>query len=233
MPPEAPRNWPATLTYLATPTHSPHLTSAQLAYLHAPPASSTAALPKVSLPFSAAHIAILPISSPLHPACSQSGLFAVRELAPDELVAVYLGLVHGDSDADMQTAKASDYDISLDRERGLAIDAASMGSEARFVNDYRGVPRGSSSQIDRHGHDKVNSKSIASVKGPNAEFRDVWVEYAGSDGRVLGERAMGIYVLGAGKSGKKKGGVKAGEEILVSYGKGFWEERRKEHEVDA
>lgn len=30
----------------------------------------------------------------------------------------------------------------------------------------------------------------------------------------------------AGKAGKRKAGIKAGEEILVSYGKGFWEARR-------
>lgn len=38
---------------------------------------------------------------------------------------------------------------------------------------------------------------------------------------------MGVWVLGGGK--KKKGvGIKKGEEILVSYGKGFWGERKAE-----
>lgn len=43
---------------------------------------------------------------------------------------------------------------------------------------------------------------------------------------------MGVWVLGGGK--KKKGvGIKKGEEILVSYGKGFWDERRAdEHEYE-
>lgn len=34
------------------------------------------------------------------------------------------------------------------------------------------------------------------------------------------ERRVGIFVLSAGKAGKRKGGIKAGEEVLVSYGKG-------------
>ena len=35
------------------------------------------------------------------------------------------------------------------------------------------------------------------------------------------ERRVGIFVLSAGKAGKRKGGIKPGEEILVSYGKGM------------
>ena len=52
----------------------------------------------------------------------------------------------------------------------------------------------------------------------NAEFRTVWCE-------KWGELCVGVWVLGGGK--KRKGvGIKKGEEILVSYGKGFWGERR-------
>lgn len=40
------------------------------------------------------------------------------------------------------------------------------------------------------------------------------------------ERRVGIFVLSAGKAGKRKQGVKAGEEILISYGKQFWESRK-------
>jgi nuclear pore complex protein Nup98-Nup96 len=54
----------------------------------------------------------------------------------------------------------------------------------------------------------------------NAEFRTVWCER-------WGEICVGVWVLGGGK--KKKGvGIKKGEEILVSYGKGFWGERKVE-----
>lgn len=79
-----------------------------------------------------------------------------------------------------------------------------MGNEARFVNDYRGI-RG---------------------EGPNAEFREVLF---GS-----GERGMGVWVMGTGKKGGKgKAGIKKGEEIVVSYGRGFWKARvDEEAEVD-
>ncbi|KAI9717391.1 MAG: hypothetical protein M1812_004743 [Candelaria pacifica] len=53
-------------------------------------------------------------------------------------------------------------------------------------------------------------------EGPNAEFRDTIVS---------GERRMSVYVLPEGKSGKGKKGIRKGEEICVSYGKGFWKGR--------
>lgn len=91
----------------------------------------------------------------------------------------------------------SDYDLSLDRELGIGIDADCMGNEARFINDYRGV-----------------------AERANAEFRECW------DGR-RGERGMGVWVLGEGKKASGKGkGVRKGQEILVSYGRGFWGARK-------
>jgi len=115
-------------------------------------------------------------------------------LVPDSFVLFYLGFVHGEADSD----PCSNYDLSLDRELGVGVDATKMGNEARFTNDYRGV----------------NSF------GPNAEFKEVWVH------RGIGryEKRMAVYVLPAGKSGKRAKGIGKGEEILVSYGKGFWRE---------
>lgn len=110
-------------------------------------------------------------------------------------------------DDDYDYAK-SDYDLWLDRDADLAVDAARMGNEARFVNDYRGVP-------GRGG------------KKANAEFRVVW------DPRRTGERCMAVFVLPAGKRAKGKArvvGIACGEEVLVSYGRGFWQGRREEAE---
>lgn len=76
-----------------------------------------------------------------------------------------------------------------------------MGNEARFVNDYRGVP---------------------GTGRPNAEFCEVW------DVR-RGEKGMAVFVLPAGKKDQGKGsGIAKGQEILVSYGKGFWGKRKEE-----
>ena len=89
----------------------------------------------------------------------------------------------------------SNYDLSLDREHGIGIDANRRGNEARFINDYRGV-----------------------AERANAEFKEVW-----DVGRK--ERGMGVWVLPVGKSGKGTG-IRRGEEIVVSYGRGFWSARK-------
>lgn len=111
---------------------------------------------------------------------------------------VYLGRLHGGA----TTSDESDYDLWLDREMDVAADAAGEGNEARFVNDYRGV----------NGRERAN-----------AQFGNVWCER-------WGEVCVGVWALGGGNKKKKKsdaGGIRKGEEILVSYGRGFWEERRK------
>jgi hypothetical protein len=58
---------------------------------------------------------------------------------------------------------------------------------------------------------------------PNAEFRDVWVRVS----REV-ERRVGVFVLGG--KGREKG-IKKGQEILVSYGKGFWNARKSENDT--
>lgn len=135
---------------------------------------------------------IIPISDAKHPANGQAGLFAARDLKPGEFLLEYVGIVHADGDTAFAT---SDYDLSLDRLTGLAIDAATMGNEARFINDYRGVG-----------------------EKPNAEFKEIWAT-------ARGERGMGVFVLGEGKKKLFKG-IKKGDELLVSYGRGFWGARR-------
>lgn len=130
-----------------------------------------------------------------HPANGQFALHADQHLPADSFILQYLGYVHDQSDTDT----ASDYDLSLDRELGIGVDASGMGTEARYINDYRGVS-----------------------SAPNAEFRDIYVEIAA--GKV--ERRVGVFVLSAGKSGKRAKGIARGQEILVSYGKGFWTERK-------
>jgi hypothetical protein len=146
-------------------------------------------------------VKIIKIKDPVHPANGQHGLFAAQHLYPDTFILFYLGHVHGSSDADPN----SDYDLSLDRELGIGVDASKMGNEARFINDFRGV-----------------------AVRPNAEFRDIWVGI----GKGVFEKRMAVHVLPAGKSGKRSKGISKGEEILVSYGKGFWMERQREKHGD-
>ncbi|KAH6605872.1 hypothetical protein Trco_005025 [Trichoderma cornu-damae] len=220
-----PKNWPASLPYLKAPLYGKDISTTQIQFLrrkpphdgdddddghddHVPiaPASS----PATETPCS--RVRIQAIQDPSHPANGQLGLFAAQNIAPGELILAYLGRLHGRG----TTSEESDYDLWLDREVDVAVDAAREGNEGRFVNDYRGIG----------GRERAN-----------ARFGNVWCER-------WGEVCVGIWAVGGGKTknggdGKKKekkkkkkkksdgGGIKKGEEILVSYGKGFWEERKK------
>lgn len=196
-----PKNWPSEINYLRQPSLSAAIPPAVLRLLNTPTAA-TASHPRLalqSIPSPNYYVVITPISAVTHPARGECGLFATRTLPPSTFILPYIGHIHSDDPSD--TDSASRYDISLDRELGLSIDAANEGNEARFVNDYR------------HISDK-----------PNAEFKDCWVQVA--PGKW--ERWIGIYVLSAGKAGKRSAGIKAREEILVSYGKSFWKDNTAE-----
>ncbi|KAK4242813.1 hypothetical protein C8A03DRAFT_39971 [Achaetomium macrosporum] len=213
-----PTNWPAHIPYLAAPSFSPHLTPAHLRALRTRPADLSDPLPEIPhnlKPGPCPAVRITPITDPNHPAHGQAGLFATRDLAPGELILPYLGEVHigtapfgsPASASDDYDYATSDYDLWLDRDADLAVDAARMGNEARFINDYRGVP----------GRDG---------KKANAEFRVAWDPRRGG-----GERCMAVFVLPAGKRAVGRArvvGIAKGEEVLVSYGRGFWQGRREE-----
>lgn len=190
-----PKGWPSKTVYLHAPSISKKLSSDK---------SKTLVVPQKSLPLETTifkstgpypNVKITPVSDVAHPAHGQHALFANQHLPPDSFILPYLGHVHDHTDVDEQ----SDYDLSLDRELGIGVDATNMGNEARFINDYRGV----------------------SIQ-PNAEFRDIYYDI----GSGKAEKRVGVFVLSAGKSGKRTKGIGKGQEILVSYGKGFWTERQ-------
>lgn len=207
-----PKNWPEALPYLSSPLLHKALSTSQIQLLKNKPSIATAAesylsspipiVPTPSCQTPSPLVKIQPIHDANHPANGQYGLFAARDLKPGTFIIPYLGRVHpGTAEA---TDPDSDYDLWLDHDANLAVDASKEGNEARFVNDYRGVR-----------------------ERPNAEFGTAWCER-------WGQLCVGFWVLDAGKakpSGKGKGdrarqqGIKKGEEILVSYGKGFWGER--------
>ncbi|CAG8778257.1 16739_t:CDS:2, partial [Acaulospora colombiana] len=83
---------------------------------------------------------IEPITLHGHPANGQGGLFASRKIPPNTFMLFYIGEVHA------ETRETSDYDLSLLKTTTddgsivhVGIDAQSMGNEARFINDYRGI----------------------------------------------------------------------------------------------
>jgi hypothetical protein len=194
-----PKLWPEEIIYLTKPVLSSNISGESLTLLNGKPnpalliSQSDGPCPRVR---------ITPINSSTHPANGQSGLFASQHLEAGSFILFYLGFVHSEVDTDPN----SNYDLSLDRELGIGIDATKMGNEGRFINDYRGI----------------------TSAGPNAEFKEVWI----NAGKGFTEKRMAVYVLPAGKSGKRAKGIGKGEEILVSYGKGFWKERNVDENLD-
>jgi hypothetical protein len=187
------------LVYLHAPSHSKTLSpenSKALTFSKSVLSPDTQ-IYKSQGPYSNVRITVVSESS--HPAFGQSALHATQHLPPDAFILPYFGYVHDQTD----TNETSDYDLSLDRELAIGVDASTEGNEARFMNDYRGV-------------------STAT----NAEFRDIFVD-VGNDNV---EKCVGVFVLSAGKSGKRVKGIGRGQEILVSYGKGFWTERQSQKE---
>ncbi|KAF3010610.1 hypothetical protein E8E13_003045 [Curvularia kusanoi] len=193
---QLPTGWPEGTKYLRAPSYSKKLPKDKLDTILL---SKTAGLspkePVLTTRGPYTNVRITQIQGASHPAHGQYGLLAQQHLPPDSFILPYLGYVHDQSDVD----EKSDYDLSLDRELGVGVDASQMGNEARFINDYRGIS-----------------------SGPNAEFRDILVDV----GFGILEKRMGVFVLSAGKSGKRAKGINRGDEILVSYGKGFWAGRQ-------
>ena len=304
------QDWPSDIVYLPRCIYSYSLSPQVLTDLHTAPSSisnsSCNIIPSTKLPPSpnpALYIQYIDDTS--HPAFGQRGLFAARNLEPGSLVCLYSGIVNykkpGERTGD---GRVSDYDLSLCRELALegsiddtdcqvlniSIDAENAGNEARFVNDYRGVPLASHS-ISTDGRQKSNrgpaifahEAQQAGKSQPNVEFREIWVRRSRRDGRkrdpygqykvsqaqfennnrghnegvdvahsvstdveslgtsrgpnsfmditAIGrkwegalERCMALFVLSPGKKfgTKRAKGILKGEELLISYGRGFW-----------
>lgn len=185
-----PKNWQSPFPYLKAPLYSKDLSKSQIKAISTKPEdviSVAGNLTHTPCPI----VKIQSIKNASHPANGQYGLFAAQNIKAGSFILAYLGKVHAGEAA----SDESDYDLWLDRDADVAVDAAYEGNEGRFVNDYRGIG-------DR----------------ANAEFSPVWCER-------WGQMCVGIWAMGSSK--KHAGGIKKGQEILVSYGKGFWDERRK------
>ncbi|KAF1931495.1 uncharacterized protein M421DRAFT_89804 [Didymella exigua CBS 183.55] len=190
-----PKEWPGDTKYLRAPSYSTKLIQDKLNTLLLSKAGLSSREPVLITRGPYANVKIARVSNASHPAQGQYGLYAAGHLPPESFILPYLGFVHDQTESD----ETSDYDLSLDPDLGIGVDASKMGNEARFINDYRGI----------------------SMR-PNAEFRDILVDV----GFGIVEKRMGVFVLSAGKSGKRAKGIGKNEEILVSYGKGFWTERK-------
>jgi hypothetical protein len=89
----------------------------------------------------------------------------------------------------------------------LTLDADTAGNEGRFINDFRGV------LLPPRPH---AASAAYSAAAPQRQRAAANVRFAArTDGR--GVLQMGVYVLPS-----LKDGVAKHEELLLSYGKGYW-----------
>lgn len=194
-----PQRWPASLPYLSAVHLDNSLTPEQRELYHpinvGEPDAVLVSSQCTFSPISNPAVVIEPIKTPSHPAYPQSGLFAARQLHPGTHILDYTGLLHS---CPLPSCSTSDYDLAfLDRDASLAIDGARMGNEARFINDYHGIR----------------------PDGPNAVFEEYFVKVKGVKGKEVWEARMGVWVNPACP------GIAKGEEICLSYGKGYWRAR--------
>lgn len=137
-----PKSWPPEIEYLVDNIFEP--TSLEIPPYKIPLSKDHPTHPFTSSP-------LLPISidpimpSPLvkikslasqkdHPAYPGNGLFAVKDLKEYNLILKYTGKVTARIEGG---EKGSDYELGFNQQ--FCIDGWRMGSEARFVNDYRGI----------------------------------------------------------------------------------------------
>ncbi|CAO1628422.1 unnamed protein product [Parajaminaea phylloscopi] len=145
-------------------------------------------------------VVIKPIRDPRHPAAGQNGLFAKRDIPARTVVVPYLGEVHTEEESD----ERSDYDL------GVFGPAEAGGGEANGSSS--GVPLG----IDatRAG---CEARFVNDYRGVADRANVFFVEFEVPDGAGQAHRGLAF------QTGAKV--VKAGQELLTSYGKGFWAAR--------
>ena len=116
-----PKDWPKNIVFLRAPVNSKKLAPGSLNALTLLKADLRSSHQLYSTTGLNNNVRITKITTPSHPANGQDGLFANQNLLPDSFILSYLGYVHDTTD----TNEASDYDLSLDRELGIGVDASS------------------------------------------------------------------------------------------------------------
>lgn len=191
-----PPNWPASVIYLSKPRLSPKFPPSLLPFIATPNFNPhTTKHPS--------HVQIKRIAEASHPAYGQLGLFAKQKIKENELVIPYLGIIHvtftpdDGSDPILDEHSESDYDLSL-----LRISS----SDTRNPFPGQHISIGIDAAREGNAGRFVNDYRGVKPAGPNAEFR-----VGKGEG---GELRMEIWSL--------RGGIGKGDEVLVSYGKGWW-----------
>ncbi|ANB13045.1 hypothetical protein AWJ20_1323 [Sugiyamaella lignohabitans] len=164
-----PKNWPEGLIFVTRNVYSKKLAADELAAIgHDVKKQATVRAQNPSN-----LVKIKKILDPKHPAYGQNGLFAARKLAPGSHVIDYLGYVHNSQDTD----PTSDYDIQLDKQSGIAIDAQKWGTEARMINDYRGIQSKPNVKFDDHYVDGQLRVAVFVLNQPISAGDELCINY--------------------------------------------------------
>lgn len=208
---DPPPLWPPNVSYTPRSLISRTFPPTHLRYINtrAIPTSTLRSLPPLPLcPHPKDTVRIKQITDSSHPARGQNGLFVVRNVKPRTKVIDYVGVIHsrtppvGQAEAWIDPHERSDYDLSLIR----CMSTADPG-ETDHVPIL--VDIGIDADAQGNAARMINDYRGIGAK-PNVEFRLGWDE-------VSGWARMEVWALSAG--------LKKGEEVLVSYGKGFWSAR--------
>ena len=207
--PRVPSHWPRDVVYLSRSQYAPGFPASILHQMRLNPDTSLESQVKSGhkgeRTSKKSSVAIRKISSPSHPAYSQNGLFVTCHIPPHTLILHYTGEIHVDE------RPSSDYDLTLFKARKTPSSSLSTKGDAQPEDavQYEFVNVGIDAQ--RMGNEArfINDYRGTGTPRPNAFFKETYVD---------GELCMTVW------SGKE--GLQKGEEILVSYGKGWWDARQ-------
>ncbi|KAN0061990.1 hypothetical protein ACQY0O_005985 [Thecaphora frezii] len=137
-----------------------------------------------------------------HPALGQYGLFALQDIPPNTFIRPYFGRVHSEDETDPN----SEYDMKVEH------------VEPSLQHGVSGSIAIDATQCGNEARFVNDYRSI--MPHPNCEL-DNWSVHSGSDHEL---RGMGVF------SGSKT--IRAGTELTVNYGKGFWSRYARDESGD-
>lgn len=201
-----PQHWPSNVTYL---------TRARVEAGFPSDLRTLVVLPAAAYPPPSC-TKIKKIEDVKHPAYGQFGLVATKKIPPRTMLLPYLGVIHARQDGKTTVHDSSDYDLSLIRARWSrpqpeSGDDASLSLQENDIVDI-GIDAATAGNSARIINDY---RGVPGATKPNAEFRVVTPRQPG----VTSLAVAGMEVWSLDKE------IPKGQEILVSYGKGFWHAR--------
>lgn len=198
-----PQHWPAQITFLTRSRLSPSIPKTHLSYILSPKITAPAPASSYS------HVKIKPIIDLKHPAHGQNGLYATKKIKSRGMILPYLGIIHARIEGEKSVHDESDYDLSLLR---VSVPSShGIESEDNFDVIDIGIDASTYGNVARMINDYRGIEAR-----PNAEFKQITQpSTSGNRSRIV--VGMEIWSL--------ENGIKKGDEILVSYGKGWWDAR--------